>query len=103
MNYACITEALQTHLALKELFNISTVRLRVSGDIDRAGRGLLNPQLDSPADLCQVRKAHVHGERQGFLPVVANTLRRRHEVRTCITTLQHFASILLLGEIYKKM
>lgn len=87
--------ALQTHLALKELFNIPTMGFGISGDVDRAGRGLFHPQLHSSADLCQVRKAHGHGERQGCLAVVANTLRRGHEVRPCVATLYHFAGILL--------
>lgn len=63
------------HLALEELFNIPTVGFGVSCNVYRARRGLLHPQFYSSADLCQIREAHGHGERQGCLAVVANTLR----------------------------
>lgn len=87
--------ALRTHLAFEELFNILTMGLRISGNVDRAGRGLLYPQFDSPENLYQVWKAHGHSERQSCLTVVANTLRRGHEVRPRIVILQQFARILL--------
>lgn len=62
--------------------------LRVGGDVDGAGRSLLHPQLDGPADFGKVGEAHGHGEGQGCLAVVADALRRGHEVRACVTTLQ---------------
>lgn len=69
----------------------------VCGDVDGAGRGPLRPQLDRPADLPQFGEAHAHGQGQGLLAVVADALRRGHEVRPCVAVLQHFAGILLYG------
>lgn len=76
-----------TDLSLEELLHLAAVGLRVSGDVDAAGRRLLHPQLHGPPDLRQVREAHGLGEGEGGLAVVADTLRGRHEVRPSVTAL----------------
>lgn len=85
------------HLSLEELLDVLPVRVGVRGDVDGAGGDLLHPQLDGPADLCQVREAHGHGEGEGRLPAVADALRGRHEVRAGVAALQQPAGILLSG------
>lgn len=71
------------------------------GDVNRTGRGFLDPELEGPADLSQVREAHGHGEGQSSVTVITHTLRRGHEVRPSIPTLEQLTGIYLQGQLHR--